>query len=138
MVHLPSIKGDTVPYTIQYKNEYSIVIVNYTGTVTDDDLLNAYSDVVFSEEQIMKLKYTISDFSKTDHYLITSECIKEQAEMAVGISKINPNINVLIVAPQDIAFGSGRMWMAYSVDAGWNVQIFRSTNELIQWMSGNK
>ena len=121
-------------YKIQYKNDFSTVIVTYSGNVTDDDLLGAYSDVVISEKQLVKLKYTISDFSETDQYLITSECIKEQAEMAVGVSNINPNITVIIIAPQDMAFGSGRMWIVYADEAGWNVQIFRSMDEALHWM----
>jgi len=58
---------------------------------------------------ISKIKYSVTGFTLIDKYLITSKCMREQTLLSVEISKINPNITVIVIAPNDIEYSTSRM-----------------------------
>jgi len=126
-----------MPYEIQYKNNDEGVITIYTGNVTDNDLLSAYNEIASLNVNISKIKYSVSDFTLIDKYLITSECIRNQARLAVEVSKINPNLTVIVIAPNDVEYGTSRMWSVYSDKAGWDVRIFRNRDDANLWIKNN-
>ena len=126
-----------MPYKIFYKNDGEGVITTYTGNVTDNDLLSVYNEIANLNINISKIKYSVTDFTDIDKYLITAECIREQAHSSVEVSKINPNITVIVIAPNDVEYGTSRMWSAYSDKAGWEVKIFRTRDDANLWIKNN-
>ncbi len=49
-------------------------------------------------------------------------------------SKVNPNICLASVVPEDLAFGMVRMWGGYAQDLAWTFRMFRSRGEAEQWL----
>ena len=125
-------------YHIQYLKDGGVV-TNYSGIVTDDNLIQSTKERLSSDTRIKSYRYFISDFSKVDEFKVTTRGIESTVHMAAKASRQNNNILLVVVLPTDSEFGMGRMWQAYAdyEKTGWKTLMVRNRDEALEWLQKN-
>ena len=128
-----------MPYEISYKKAEGGVIVTYFGVVTDETLVDSIGDRFPSEEAIKNTRYFISDFTDVTEFQVTPKGIKYSASAVIEASKINRNIFIIGIIPDNKVYGMARMWQAYTeVEiTGWETIFFKTNEEAEVWLAKN-
>jgi hypothetical protein len=127
-----------MPYTIHYNDDEGIITVNYSGVVTDDDLLNSLKEKTSSIERVKACKFSLNDFTNSTGFEVTSNGMRENAAISIELSKLNQNVIPILIAPNDLEFGMSRIWLAYSGGTNWKSRIVRTYEEALELMNENK
>lgn len=56
------------------------------------------------------------------------------SELSVEYSKLREGGKTALVAPQDVVFDTARIFEAETMDAKWDVTVFRNINEAMVWI----
>ena len=126
-----------MPYEITYLETDGGVLIKYFGIVTDSDIINSMEERFSSDDQVSSYRYAITDCSNVEKFEVSTEVMKESAELSKKVSMINKNIVVIAIMPTDLEFGMGRMWQAFSYETGWKTGIVRTKDEAEVWLKEN-
>jgi len=106
------------------------------GTVTDEDIF-AYQTTVWSRPEVAGFD-ELADFRAVDHIAFESTArMRELAALSAKMDHPSTASKLAIVAPQDIAFGLGRMYEAFrEMDASTTkqVEVFRQLEEALAYL----
>ena len=121
-------------YIITFNDKEDGVLTTYTGTVTDDDMINCAKERLSLVGMLKSIKYFLSDFTDVDDFLVTPTGIKTIATIATTASKINNELILIAIVPSDLEYGMGRMWQAFS---NWKSYMARTKEEASEWLNKN-
>jgi len=106
------------------------------GTVTDEDIF-AYQTTVWSRPEVAGFDELV-DMSAVEHIAVQStERVRELAALSAKMDQPSTVSKFAIVAPQDIAYGLGRMYEAYrELDASTtkHVEVFRRLEDALAYL----
>jgi hypothetical protein len=123
-----------MPYKIT-KLEDGGVFIDYQGIVTSRENQEAHKKIVGQNpDQLKKIPYVISDFSKARNISHTSGEIREVATMSRQKLKLNPNLLLAIIVPSTLFYGLGRMWQVFLEDESNRAGLFRTSAEAEIWV----
>ncbi len=125
-----------MPYKISKLNDEGGVQTTFYGKVTDEMLIESNKERLASTELIKSYRYFISDYTDVTDLSISNHTIRKIAQMAINASKLNENILVVGILPNDLEFGLGRMWQGYASDeeTGWCTKGFRTSDAADKWL----
>jgi hypothetical protein len=111
-------------------------IIVGTGGITGEE----YCDVMEKHlsQPIDKLKkyiYSIVDISEASYVTVSLEDIRIIAAKSLEVAKLNPDVTIGISVNEEISSLLAEMWELLVDESSWNVNIFRSREELDQWLS---
>ena len=124
-----------MPYHDFFSDDGLGHITLYSGVVTGNELIKNNSTRYGSIEKMEKMKYILSDYSMTNEMNVSSSIIQQLAKMSKKAESINQDMLVAVVMPEDLAYGLGRMWQAYSIDLKWQSKIFRNREAAELWLN---
>jgi len=124
-------------YVITFNENDGGVFTTYTGTVTDDDMINSAKERLSLVENLNPIKYFFSDFTDVDNFKVTPSGIQVIATIATTASKINNDLLLVAIVPSDLEYGMGRMWQAYSDELNWKTYMARTKEEASEWLNKN-
>ena len=124
-------------YNITHNKDDGGVITNYSGTVTDEELISSARERTTPIERVKSYKYLLSDFTGVHEFKVTPWGIRAAAEIANKMFHENSNILLSAVLPQDLQFGMGRMWQVYTEGGEYKSYLARTKEEAIQWLHQN-
>jgi len=104
-----------------------------SGTVTGAEILDANRSI-YTPETLRKLAYKIVDRTTCTDYQVSAEEVQLIANQDKEAAKINPDLQILLVAPTDLQFGVSRMWQAYVGETGLQTKIFRDRESAYAWL----
>ena len=110
-------------------------IVKMEGVVTSEEYDLAMTEYLSLPEQILKKHYySITDATQVDKISVELKYIKKIAGECLELVKINPDVIVVIATNNTIAFNLARLWSFFTSESSWNVQVFRTREELDKWL----
>lgn len=124
-----------MPYELIYKEAEGIVITNYSGVLTDEEFRECAEKKFSSIHEIENYRYSISDFSElTEFEVSTSSVIDNAANSKIALETNSRGFMAVVVA-DDLLFGMGRMWEAYTESNPDRVRIFKSRVDADAWIA---
>ncbi len=120
-------------FEISYRNDGG-VILSWKGLVTGKELIDAFSEIYATDEQIKRIAYQLVIFTKSEEIMVTTNDLKEVASLDIRASKVNPSMLVAVVGERDIVFGLSRMWEAFVDDAPLKTRVFRTLEDAEDWL----
>ncbi len=124
-------------YSIIYNKEDGGVLTQYTGSLSDEELLKSAKERTQFVSKVKLYRYLLSDFTEVDDFNVTSEGIRATAEIAKKMLQINDRILVSVILPTDVKYGVGRIFQAYADEEDRWIKIARSMDEAVQWLNEN-
>jgi hypothetical protein len=121
-------------YKIEYDENAGGITTIFSGTVTDEDLINSGRDKITQIDKVKTYKYLVSDFSDVDEFKITPDGIRANAKIAIHASKYHSRVLLVAILPTDLEYGMGRMWQVYSEESGMTTFMARSHQEADYWL----
>ena len=122
-------------YTTKYNKDDGGFFTNYSGTVSDEDVLNSAGERLTFLNNKNPVKYFLSDFSDVDVFEVTPGAVIRLADIATKASKINSEIILVAIVPTDLQYGTGRMWQSYSNEANWKTYMARTKADAETWLA---
>jgi hypothetical protein len=111
--------------TFRIDDTARVVFIQYSGGVTDSDLL-----IGLKEYGAVGPQYSfLVDFSNVAEFTITSEGIRRLAER----SGPERRARCAVVAPSDVSSGLARMFEAYAENPG--IAVFRTAMAAREWLT---
>jgi len=113
-----------------------LVIARGRGTLTDQDIFG-YQSAVWSNAEVAGYD-ELMDMTDVEHIRLQSmDRVQQLAKVSAGMDAPSSTSKFAIVAPDDVAFGLGRMYQTYrSLDkrSTKEVGVFRSWNEALAFL----
>ncbi len=113
------------------------IILTWEGPVTGKELIDAFSEIYATDEQIKRIAYQLIVLTKSEEIIVTTDDLKRVASLDIRASKVNPNMLVAVVGDRDIVFGLSRMWEAFVDDAPLKTGTFRTLEDAEDWLKLN-
>lgn len=129
-----------MPYKIEYLEAERGVVTTCSGLITAEEFEQCSKEkffrngVALTKEEILYYRYSLSDLSAVTDSDIPQRALVENAKMTKELLAIHPKGIFAVVAPQDIEFGLGRMWQAYTENQDDRVHIFKSRKAADRWI----
>lgn len=111
----------------------NVIIID--GVITSEEYDIALTDHLSKPEEIQKkYQYSIIDATQVTKVSVEIKYVKKIAMHSLEVAKINPNIFIVFAVHNAIAFNLARLWAFITSGSSWNVQVFRSREELDKWL----
>ncbi len=123
-------------FEISYRSDGG-VILSWKGLVTGKELIDAFSEIYATDEQIKRIAYQLVILTKSDEIMVTADDLRRVASLDIEASKVNPKMLVAVVGDRDIVFGLSRMWEVFVDDAPLNTSVFRTLEDAEAWLKLN-
>ncbi len=109
------------------------VEMNYSGVVTDADIINSNNEV-YSSNDFKQLKYEIVNFDQTIEFELSDSAIRTVAFFDIEASKKNETIQVAVIGNESISKALTSIYQSYSNESLWKTKYFNSKNDALQWL----
>lgn len=125
-----------MPYSIDYIENESGLIVNWSGIARGEEVIQSYHDRFSPLERLTTLRYIITDYSGMESFDMSNAEIKIIAEISNEAAKHNTDLYAVAVMPSDIGYGMARMYQSYVDDdvTGWHTMVTRTRQEAETWL----
>jgi hypothetical protein len=125
-----------MPFEYRIDHGCRIVLTEGRGTVTDPEVF-AYQRDVWSSPDLAGYDELIDMSGVMQIVLPTAERVRQLADLAAAMDVSTAPARLAIVAPDDYAFGLGRMYSAFretNPQSTKQVAVFRSRANALQWL----
>ncbi|MGI9627840.1 MAG: hypothetical protein ACR2QM_13470 [Longimicrobiales bacterium] len=114
--------------------QVGLLVTRFSGVVDDGQLVGVYTELVGHPEWRAGLD-EFADLRGADLTAVSSEGLRRVAELSErlhsGADKV-PRTAVLV--DQDVNFGLGRMYEAFSAESPETLQLFRDLDAALEWL----
>jgi hypothetical protein len=125
-----------MPIEYLIDHDRKLVLAKARGTVTDQDVFG-YQREVWSRDDVAGYDELV-DMSEVEHIALPSvDRVRELASLSVHMDAPSLSSKLAIIAPQDVAFGLGRMFATYremGAQSTKQVEVFRSLGEALAFL----
>ena len=125
-----------MPIEYRIDHDRKLVVAKGRGTVTDPDVFGYQRDV-WSRNDVAGYDELI-DMSEVEHIAVPSvNRVCELASLSATMDAVSPASKLAIIAPENLAFGLGRMYATYrELDprSRKRVEVFRSVGEALVFL----
>ena len=125
-----------MPLDYRIDPERRLVFTRGSGTLEDHEIFD-YQYKVWSKPEVAGFDELVDMSSVTQIMLPSIERVRELAELAARMGRDSPRSRMAIVAPDDLAFGLGRMFGTHRDNAAPGVKpvnVFRTMPEALAWL----
>ena len=126
----------SMPIVHRIDHERKVVIERAYGVLTDEDVFN-FQHTIWSDPAVAGYN-ELADMTHVSEIAIPSiHRVRDLAMTAVEMDSTEGSSRFAIVAPDNLAFGLGRMFQAYrELEKGSrkNVGVFRTLEEALAWL----
>jgi hypothetical protein len=114
-------------------NDHNSLILTYSGVVSGNKIVEMVSSI-FNDDRFASLKYWISDLTQCELQIDTLQ-VKKLVELTKIAVPKNQKIIIVIVAPDQLAYGFSRMYEILCCNAGFKTFVCKSLDEAEKWLS---
>jgi hypothetical protein len=127
---------DRVPLVYRLDREARVIVAAGYGTLTDDDVFGYQRQIGSLEEAIGYDE--LVDMTHVTHIALPSTArVSDLAALAAGMDPVRRSSKFAIVAPDDLAFGLGRMFQTRrELERGSTTQVgvFRTMDDALRFL----
>ena len=110
-------------------------VIKFEGDVASEELDYTITEHLSKPNEVLKkYHYSILDATQVEKFDVELKYIKKIASHSLEVSKVNPDVIVVIATNNEIAFNIARLWGFLISTIRWNVQAFRTREELDKWL----
>jgi len=125
-----------MPIEYRIDHDRKLVLTKALGTVTDQDVFGYQRDV-WSRDDTAGYDELV-DMTEVEHIAQPSvDRIRQLASLSASMDAASLDSKLAIIAPQNIAFGLGRMYATYrqmEAQSRKQVEVFRSRGEALAFL----
>jgi hypothetical protein len=129
-----------MPIDYRVEKDRRLVVAEGRGLVTADELIQ-YQQDAWSRPDVAGYDELV-DMTGVEGFLEpTRDSLRGIADLAARMDTPGTTTRLAIVAPQDLAFGLGRMYEAYRglhERSTKQVAVFRSLEEAVRWLASDR
>ena len=122
-----------MPHKVTYTHDAGVV-TEYEGEVTGDEVIEIHRGIV-DDPSFELLRYYISDGTGRTRAAVSADQARVMAGISKSASKLNPNLLVAMVRPEDVDFGMSRMYQSLLEDSDFRIGVFRTRAEAGDWVA---
>jgi hypothetical protein len=125
-----------MPLTYRIDPERRLVVARGSGTLKDHEVFD-YQYKVWSQPDVAGFNELIDMSDVAQILLPSTDRVRDLAELSARMSRGAPRSKMAIVAPDDLAFGLGRMFDQYRESAAPGLKpvgVFRTMPEALAWL----
>jgi hypothetical protein len=125
-----------VPLTYRIDPERRLVVTQGRGILKDQEVFG-YQQEVWSRSDVAGFDELVDMTAVTQILLPSLDRVRDLAELAAEMGRGAPRSKMAIVAPDDLAFGLGRMFEAFRESAAPGIKpvgVFRTVPEALEWL----
>ena len=124
-----------MPIEITDIDEGRGVLINASGTLTDDEFLDSFRRHLTQDpDKFKKYRYSLTDYNKVNKLEVSTDAIHCVSDLCRRAAKVNPEPLVAIVCEHDLLYGLARMWQQLMDEGLWETKIFRQDYEARSWL----
>lgn len=126
-----------MPIAYRIDHEHKVVLERAYGVLTDEDVFR-FQHTVWSKPDVAGYNELADMTHVTDIALPSIHRVRDLAMTAVEMDSSEKTSRFAIVAPENLAFGLGRMFQTYrELEKGSKkeVGVFRTLGEAFEWLS---
>jgi hypothetical protein len=126
----------SVPIKYHIDQRRRLVIAQGLGVLTESDLFD-YQSEVWSRPEVAGFDELIDMSGAREFVQSTPERVRELASVSASMDRDVGGGKLAIVAPQDIAFGLGRMYQVYrgmDIQTTKQVAVFRTLSAALEFL----
>jgi hypothetical protein len=123
--------GSSVP--ISLKNEDGLLIADFEGRITADELLRGAREVRKIEEQEPITPDRLIDLTRMDAVDLDFTVVNDFAQLRAQSPLKNPTKSA-IVAPSALQYGFGRMYQTLNQNPQLEVRMFQDSTQAREWL----
>lgn len=86
------------------------------------------------DEQLKRYLYSISDYAEVTKFEANLAYITKTAKKSIEISKVNPQVVVVVIVADDKLYGIAKIWSGLCKLSGWKIKVFRDREEGENWI----
>ena len=128
------LENDLMPAELKYFDGGIGAIIIGKGHLTGKELIETIKEVLRSEENTRKYKYSLLDLTLIEGSDVSNADIMAIVDLQAKASKINPDRVFAVAANEDLAFGLSRVWEAQSYGVEGERTVARSREEAESWL----
>lgn len=118
---------------LKFTDDKQGIYVTLKGKVTLEDFIVGASEA-YTEDNIQAQQYQIIDFTNCSSFDLSNNDMREIARIDIEASQSNPDIKIAIIAATDVAFGMSRVYEAYADETGFDIKVFRKSEDAEAWI----
>lgn len=107
----------------------------YSGTVANSDIIASAEERLAFLKKNNPVKYFLSDFTDVDEFNVTSDGVIKLADIATNASKVHDDLMLVAIVPNDLEYGTGRMWQSYTNESNWKTYMARTREDAEAWLN---
>ena len=116
-------------------DESGLLTVTGTGTVTDEEYLEAHKGFLAATAPLKSPRRSLADWSGVTTLLLTGGAVRASA----GLIGDGPRLRggdhrIVLVATTPAVFGMCRMWQTLMSESGIECAVMRSREEALAWL----
>ena len=133
----PDICDLEMPLHFSPKSEQPYFVTRFVGEIDDGQLFEYYGHV-YSRPELQPMKAELADLSEADMRRVTTSGLEELAKSIEKMfAKLGiESIKTAVYSPDDLPFGLGRVYQAWSDSSPELVKVFRDRSKAIEWLCG--
>ncbi len=110
-------------------------IIEGRGIVTDQEYIDFFKrHLTQDKDKFSKYRYSLIDYTAVTKVDVSNESIEFIADLCIEASTVNPDPIVAFLAKDDLVFGLTRMYEALVYETDWEIMVFRSKKETVEWI----
>jgi hypothetical protein len=102
------------------------------GVLSIDEVLRSMD---YPEATLREARYVLVDLNEIQEMQVRGEDVSRIAVKDLHNTEVNPRLVQAILATDDLAFGTARIYAARFERGGWRTSIFRSRVDAEGWLS---
>lgn len=125
-----------MPMSYRIDHDRRLVITQGHGILRDHEIFG-YQREVWSRPEVAGFNELVDMTAVTQILVPSLERVRDLAELAAEMSRTAPRTKMAIVAPDDLAFGLGRLFETFRESASPGVKpvaVFRTMPEALDWL----
>jgi len=110
-------------------------VVCAEGVLTDEEFIDCYTEFFAQpEDKLRAYRYNFSDYGAVMRLDLSTHAVRRMAELAKGVSSINAESVIAILAPKAEVFGMARMWETLKSETHWESMVFKEREDALGWL----
>jgi hypothetical protein len=123
-----------MPIIFRYVPDLKLVVFVHEGQVADEEFSSSYQSF-FDRPGLDRFCNYLVDLRHADSAPRSSEALRRLARYILEKHGNSPvEINIAVVAPQNVSFGLARMFEVFSCGVPWRFNVFRETKPALEWL----
>lgn len=125
-------------YNTEFIDEGSGILHVGQGVLTGREIIEALKTLAADPQNFESITHGLIDLTEVAELHVSMDEVKIITEIDRGSSNIIRRARVAIAAPEDLMFGTSRMYAGMMHTPGWTIEVFRTMDQARAWLYSHR